>query len=162
MQSWRNGLSGVSVIVGMAAICMTLAGCRRAPDGSAQPVAANAWVRLAAIPGRPAAAYLTLTGGDRALRLAGVASPSVGHVELHEGGMHDGMMTMRPLNGLDLPAHATHAFAPGGDHLMLFGVDPALKPGGTLPLTLSFVGGPAVPVRAKLVGAGDPAPEEGR
>ncbi len=34
------------------------------------------------------------------------------------------MTGMQRLDGLDLPAHGKIAFAPGGNHVMLFGVSP--------------------------------------
>ena len=145
-----------SFCVSIAGILL-VAGCHRGGQADG-PGAEAAWVRLPAVAGRPAAAYFTLRGGPAPERLAGIESPSVQGAELHQGGMMDGMMTMRPMNGVDLPAHGRVAFAPGGDHVMLFGVDPALKPGGTMTLSFRFQGGAAIETQAKLVAAGDAAP----
>ena len=87
-------MSRASFGIALAAAAL-LAGCHaHAPDG---PVASDAWVRLAAVPGRPAAAYFKLRGGAAADRLVAVASPAATRAELHEGGMEGSMMTMRPL-----------------------------------------------------------------
>lgn len=47
-----------------------------------------------------------------------------------------GMMKMRRLDGLDLPAARTVEFAPGGNHIMLLDIKEPLVPGGRVPLTL--------------------------
>ena len=46
------------------------------------------------------------------------------------------------------------AFAPGGKHLMLFNLDPALKPGDKIPLTFRFAKAPPVTVEADVLGPG--------
>ena len=50
-------------------------------------------------------------------------------------------------------------FAPGGKHLMLFSLDPTVNPGDTLALAFRFAEAPPLTVRAKVIAAGDPAPE---
>lgn len=135
---------------------LSLAGCSR--DAAADLRVDDAWVRLAAVAGRPSAAYFVLRGGATADRLAAIESRSVQRAELHQGGMMDGMMTMRPMNGLDIPAGGRETFAPGSDHVMLFGVDPALKAGDTLPLRFRFQSGAVREAAARVVAAGDPAP----
>jgi copper(I)-binding protein len=134
-----------------------LAGCQ--PTATAELAVQDAWVRLAAVPGRPGAAYFTLRGGDTADRLIAVESPKVATIELHQGGMEAGMMTMKPLSGADVPAGAETAFAPGGNHAMLFGVDPSIRPGSALPLAFRFRSGKTLAAEAKVLAAGDAAPE---
>lgn len=116
----------------------------------------DARVTLSPVPGRPAAAYLTIRGGRTDDRLVGLASARVATVELHEGGMRNGMMTMGRVAGIDVPAGSEVSLAPGGFHAMLFGVDPAVQPGGSLPLRLSFASGSAMETRAEVRAAGDP------
>jgi periplasmic copper chaperone A len=118
----------------------------------------GAWVRLAAVPGRPAAAYFTMKGGETADRLIAIESPKAATVELHQGGMADGMMTMKPMAGADVAAGGETAFAPGGNHAMLFGVDPSIQPGASLPLAFRFQSGKALSAEAKVVAAGDAEP----
>lgn len=118
----------------------------------------DAWVRLSAVPGRPGAAYFTLDGGAAPDRLIGVESPSVATIELHAGGMDGHMMTMKPLAGADVPADGHAAFAPGGNHAMLIGVDPTVQRGGTLPLAFRFQSGRRLETEAKVLAASDAAP----
>ncbi len=124
-------------------------------ESAAHPAVANARVTLSPVAGRPGAAYLEITGGASADRLLSIASPQVATVELHEGGMKDGMMTMAKVNGIDIPAGGTAALAPGGFHAMLFGIDPAVTAGGTLPLTLTFRSGATIETKATVRAAGD-------
>jgi periplasmic copper chaperone A len=120
----------------------------------------HAWVRLAAVPGRPAAAYLVLHGGPEAARLIAVESKAAGSSELHESMKMGpgGMSGMQRLDGLDVPAGGEVRFAPGGNHVMLFGVNAQVKPGDKLPLSVRFEKGQALEIEAKVVGAGDAPP----
>lgn len=123
------------------------------------PDVTDAWIRLPAVPGRPAAAYVTITGGARDTVLTGIASPDARRIELHRSMAADhGMMSMEPVARLPIPQGKTVTLAPGGLHAMLFGVNPQRKPGETVKLLVSFDDVPLT-VDAKLVGAGDPAPE---
>lgn len=119
----------------------------------------DAWVRLAAVPGNPAAAYFTVHGGAAADRLTAITSDKVATVEMHRMGMEGGMMTMEPLTEAVVPANGDLIFATGGNHAMLFGADPSVKPGGKLPLTFRFKSGKALTAEAKVLAAGDAAPD---
>jgi copper(I)-binding protein len=118
----------------------------------------DAWVRLPAVTDRPAAAYLTIIGGATADRLVAASSPLAGRTELHSMSMAGGVMKMAPMAGADIPAGGTVKFAPGGNHVMLFGIDPAVKPGTGMPLALRFEKAGMVMVNARTIAAGDAAP----
>jgi copper(I)-binding protein len=135
---------------------VALAGCHHEATLSAD----QAWVRLPAVAGNPGAGYLTIHGGPVPARLLAVESPAAGSTELHASmKMGAGGMTgMQRLDGLDVPANGIVAFAPGGNHVMMFGLGASLKPGGTVPFTVRFARGPSLTVEAKVVGAGDAAP----
>lgn len=131
-----------------------LAGCQQGPSVE------DAWVRLPAVAGRPAAAYAAIQPGSLDRALVGVTSPAVGRIELHESMTgHGGMGAMRPLERVKLTAHEPTTLAPGGIHAMLFDLKGELRSGGTIPLTFRFDGSQDITVDAKLVGAGDPAPK---
>mgnify|MGYP001552999703 CR=1 FL=1 len=53
---------------------------------------------------------------------------------------------------------ATVTFAPGGKHLMLFDMPPAIRPGAKVPLTFTFADGRTLKVDAKAIAAGDAPP----
>ncbi|MEH3041427.1 MAG: copper chaperone PCu(A)C [Sphingomonas paucimobilis] len=125
------------------------------------PVIEQAWVRLPAVPGRPAAGYATIRGDDGkfSAMLRGATSPRAERIELHVTmTMGDKAVSMKPIAEIPVPPNTTLFLKPGSAHMMVFGVAPDLKPGGTMPITFQFDSGTKT-VDAKLVGAGDPAPE---
>jgi copper(I)-binding protein len=141
-------------IAGVIAALM-LAGCGAKPAAKVE----GAWVRLPAVAGRPGAAYFTLKAGQQPLTLVSVKTPAAVRTELHESMTgHSGMMSMTPLQQVAMPANGALTFAPGGKHVMLFDVNPALKAGGTTTLTLALADGTTIETPATVRGAGDPAP----
>jgi hypothetical protein len=137
------------------AASLLLGGC----GGKAAPGVTDGWVRLAANPAAPAAAYFTLKGGGSDAVLTGLSTALVKKIELHENRpMAHGMTGMAPLAQVAVPAGATVAFAPGGRHAMLFGVDPSVRAGDRMTTAFQFAGQPIVIAPLKVVGPGDPAP----
>ena len=127
--------------------------------GAAAPTVTRGWLRLAANPAAPAAAYFTIQGGSAPATLTGIALPMARKAEMHETmPMAQGMTGMAPLATVAVPAHATVTFAPGGRHVMLFGLDPAVKPGDRLTTSVVFAGRAPIAVPLSVVAAGDPAP----
>ena len=99
----------------------------------------KAWVR-ATVPGQQVAgAYLKISSIENAA-LVSAKSPVAKNVEIHVMSMEAGMMSMRQLDRLELPAGKTVALAPGGYHLMLTGLKQPLKKGDTVPLRLIIEG----------------------
>jgi copper(I)-binding protein len=117
----------------------------------------KAWVRLSAVSSNPSAAYFTLKGGAKDATLTGVSTPAAVRSEMHESMNTGGMMSMAPLKLVALRAGGDITFAPGGKHVMLYGLK--ATPGGTVPLTFTFADGHSLTAPAKVIGAGDPAPE---
>lgn len=98
-------------------------------------VVKDAWVR-ATVPGQDVAgAYMQLTS-SLAAKLVRVESPLAKTVEIHTMSMDNGVMRMRPLPALDLPARQTVTLAPGHYHIMLLGLTQQLKTGDSVPLKL--------------------------
>ncbi|MDO6415768.1 copper chaperone PCu(A)C [Sphingomonas sp. BIUV-7] len=135
---------------------LVLAGCGGHETG---PKITKAWVRLAAAPGRPAAAYFTIQTGHGDDAIVRVESALVKRIEMHES-MTDGhgMSAMKPLADVAIPAGGAATFAPSGKHLMLFDVDPVVTPGTAIPLRFGFASGRTAEAEAKTVAAGDDAP----
>lgn len=145
-------------------IAAALAGC--APSsGNTNVEVEDAWVRLPAVPGRPAAAYFHIRTDLGPTTLVRVDSPAAGRAEMHESMSHGGMEAMTPLPKVVIPYDGVETFEPGGRHVMLYDLDPQVKAGGTMPLRLYFAE-PRAPnddrapymVDAKVVGPADPAP----
>ena len=145
-------------LVPLMAAALLLGACRSEPEAAGLAVD-EAWVRLAPVPGQPAAAYFTIRGGESDTRLASVTSPEAQRVELHESRMEGGMSRMRPLAEVTVPAGEELAFAPGGRHAMLFGLAGEVRPFGRLPLHFRFSTGEELRVHAFVLEAGRPSPQ---
>ncbi len=98
------------------------------------------WARAMPAAAPTAAAYLTVRNqGEAADRLLGADTPRAETVELHRHVHADGLMKMEPVEGgLEIPAGGELKVAPGGYHLMLFGLKEPLADGQRFPMTLHF------------------------
>ena len=132
---------------------LALPACQRPGDVTI----GNAWIRLAAVPANPSAGYFTLKGGPKDATLTGVSTPAATRSEMHESMKSGAMMSMAPVTSVALPAGGQVAFAPGGKHVMLYSLK--AQAGGSVPLTFTFADGKTLTAEAKVIGAGDSAPE---
>jgi periplasmic copper chaperone A len=144
----------------IAAVLLTLAACSPGGSGPAEPATvqvSDAICRPTPTGRQTTGCYLTLTSaGDD--HLASVASPAANIVQIHESRIESNMMMMRELReGLPLPAGQAVALEPGGNHLMLLGVNEPLVAGDTVTLTLTFASSPPLEVTATV---GQPAISE--
>lgn len=96
------------------------------------------WIRVT-IPGRPAAGYFHVhnMGGD-ADRVVSASSPSAKRIELHTHLMDGGVMKMRHVDAIDVPAKGNVELKPGGLHLMIFDLEKTVQAGHTMPVTVEF------------------------
>ena len=120
----------------------------------------HAWVRLPAVRAQPGAAYFTIHGGKTDATLIAVNTDVAIRSELHEsmaGG--GGMETMKPLASVAIPARTAVTFQPGGRHVMLWNINPGIKPGRRITLTLTFADGTRILQDAPVVDAGGAEPE---
>jgi len=120
----------------------------------------NAWSR-AQMAGRHGAVYLTITGREGGDRLVGASSPVASKVELHETVMEEGVMKMREVPGMAIPAGAIITLQPSGLHIMLMNLKQPLKEGDSVPLTLVFEKAGEVSTTAAVAKAGAPMPPGG-
>ena len=108
----------------------------RAAESERSVKVTNAWVRAPAPGQKTAAAYVELTSSSSAALVA-AGSPAARAVEIHSSAVEGGIMRMRAVPRVELPAGKTVKLAPGGLHLMLIDLKQPLKAGGKVPLTLS-------------------------
>lgn len=101
----------------------------------AQVTVTDPWVR-ATVPQQSASGAFMKLASAQPARLVQARSPAAAVVEIHEMAMHDNVMRMRAVDGLDLPAGKAVSLEPGGYHLMLMNLKQPLKQGETVPLTL--------------------------
>jgi copper(I)-binding protein len=73
-------------------------------------------------------------------KLVSAQSPVAGVVEVHEMSMDGGVMKMRAIPSLDLPAGKAVELKPGGFHVMLMDLKAQVKDGDTVPVTLVVEG----------------------
>ncbi len=87
-----------------------------------------------------AAAYVDIrVEGDTPAVLVGARSPASDSVELHDMKMEDGVMQMRPVERIEVPAGVTQTMRPGGGYyLMLMDLVAPLRLGERFPMTLEF------------------------
>lgn len=136
----------------VSAAMLAVSGCHA--KETEKPRILNAWVRLPAVPGHPAAGYFTVKGSNRDDRLVRIDSAVVKKIEMHESMNMNGMMSMAPMPSLPVPEGTKIEFAPGGKHAMLFDVDPRITAGTAIPMLFTFASGAAVEAEAKTVPAG--------
>ena len=97
----------------------------------------DVWSR--ATPAKNGAVFMTIFNhGDHMDRLVAVESLVSEKAELHTHNMKDGVMRMRRIFAFEVHPGERFAFAPGGNHVMLLGLQKKLVAGETFPLTLVF------------------------
>jgi len=96
----------------------------------------GAWVRATASGQDNAAVSLHITSQKDA-RIVGVTSPISASAEIHTMTHENGMMMMRPVDALALPAKKELSVG-DGEHIMLIGLKHPLKAGDSVPLTVTI------------------------
>jgi len=96
----------------------------------------NAWTRATAPGQDTASVQLTITSRKDAT-LIGFASGSAQSGEIHTMVMENGMMKMRAIDSLPLPAKTPVTLGEDGNHLMLIGLRKPLRVGHKLPFALT-------------------------
>lgn len=108
-----------------------------ASAAQAQTTVKDAWIRgtVAQQKATGMFGHLTSAGGGK---LVSASSPVAGVVEIHEMSMDGGVMKMRAMPGLELPAGKAVELKPGGYHVMLMDLKQQVKEGDEVPLTLTI------------------------
>lgn len=147
LRSNRPLLSTLAAIVALCPLTSALAHDFKAGDLHID----HPWARATAPQQPNGAAYFTVANEGAADRLLEAQSPVADRVELHT---HDvdsaGVMRMRQVEAIDLPAGETTALEPGGLHVMLIGLEDHLVEGEAFPLTLVFERAGAVEVEVAV------------
>ena len=121
----------------------------------------HAWVRLSPVRANPSAAYFQVHGGPADATLIAVSTEVAIKSEMHQTVTGaNGVTTMDRVASVPIPANTLVAFKPGGRHVMLFDVNPGIKPGATMTFTFSFGDGTRIQQNARAIGAGDPPPTD--
>ena len=121
----------------LCALAAGLAATSTSAENGVMPVVTDAWVK-ATLPGSDAsAAYMRLTSATP-LKLVKAETSVAGIVELHNMNMKDGVMEMKALDAVELPAGQAVELKPSGMHIMLMQVKRPIKAGDKVPLMLTF------------------------
>ena len=104
---------------------------------AAQVRVENAWVRATVPAQKATGAFMTLTSPNAAA-LVSAASPIAAHVEVHESSTTGGVMQMRAVPRLALPANKAVELKPAGHHVMLIGLTKAVSAGEDVPIALTI------------------------
>lgn len=111
------------------------------------------WARATIGAGKTGAVYLTLGNHGPADRLIAVQTPVAKKAALHGHQEQDGVMKMRPVAAVEVPAGGHAELAPGGLHVMLMGLEAPLVEGDSFPLTLVFEKAGSVEVQVTVQSA---------
>ncbi len=88
------------------------------------------------------AAFMTLhNSADQPVLLQQISTPVAANPELHQHKEHNGMIQMRQVESIEVPAHGSVKLQPGGYHVMLIGLNGPLKVGAEVELMLGFSDG---------------------
>ena len=99
----------------------------------------DAWVRNTKPARKSTCAFMEITSSDEAALLS-AASPAAGVVEIHTLKMEDGVMKMRRIPKLDLPAGKGVTLQPGGYCIWLTELKQQMNMGDVVPITLKIEG----------------------
>lgn len=147
--------SGAFLPKAFVAAALALAACGPKPT-----YIDHGYIRLPARPGGMAAGYFTLHGGPRDATLVSVVCADAIQTTMHESVNRGGMETMQPLDSVAVPAGKAVAFAPGGRHLMLYHLNPAIKAGRMVPLLFTFADATRLQLKVPVINPGDPPPKD--
>jgi periplasmic copper chaperone A len=103
----------------------------------AQVKVEQAWARATVQGQKATGAFMKFTA-PQTTQLVGVSTPAAGVAEIHEMKMDGGVMKMRAVPTLDLPANQGVELKPGGYHLMLMDLKAPLAKDASVALTLTF------------------------
>jgi periplasmic copper chaperone A len=138
---------------------LTVAASASAQSGDAKIRIDGAWARRAPMlksvdskagTGTGAVYAALVNAGKESDALVAAVSDAAEAVEIHESYQESGMMKMRPLARIDIPAGKSVEMKPGGYHIMLLNLTRDLEAGQVVQLTLVFQRAGKIPVTAQI------------
>ena len=130
------------------AACL-LVTCMAMGAAQAQVKIENGWARATVQGQKATGAFMKLTA-PQATRLVAVSTPVAGVAEVHEMKMDNGVMSMRAVPALDLPANQAVELKPGSYHLMLMDLKAPLMKDSSVALTLTFKDAKGVEIKQQV------------
>lgn len=99
----------------------------------------NAWAKTTVPGGKVSAAYMDIKS-SAPVKLLKAETSIAGNVEIHNMSMKDGVMEMKAVDAIDVPANKTISLKPGGYHVMLMMLAASINKGDNVPIKLTFEG----------------------
>ena len=99
--------------------------------------ATDAWVRATVASQKSTGAFVTLTSSEDA-KVVAATSPAAAMVELHTSSQEGGVMQMRAVEAIELPAGKPVQLKPGATHVMLMGLSKPVAAGESFPLVFTI------------------------
>ena len=105
----------------------------------AELVIRDGWVQEGPASQKITAAYIVIENHSQTdVALKGASTSAADVIELHKMELTDGLMKMRKIDSINVPAGGKVELKPGGYHLMVIGLRQPLKEGDTVSMTLEF------------------------
>jgi periplasmic copper chaperone A len=125
-----------TILISLAA---TAAFTAQAQKSAAEPSLRvfDVWAKTTVPGGSVSAAYMHIKSA-KPLKLIKAESTIAKTVEIHDMKMKDGVMEMKAVEAIDIPANKLIDLKPGGLHIMLIKVVKPINKGDAIPLTLTF------------------------
>ncbi len=123
-----NHLCSSVFICGSLVFCSSVLGAVTATD---------VWIRGTVPAQKTTGAFMTLESSEDA-KLISVSTPAAKTAEIHESQQMQGVMQMRAVEAVPLPAGKRVELKPGGFHVMLVDIAKPLGEGDRVPLTLTI------------------------
>jgi copper(I)-binding protein len=121
----------------------------------------EAKVKLSPVDGNPSALYFTVHGGEQVNDLLRVTSRSAIRTEMHDtvSDPKTGMLTMKPMDRIAIPAKGKVEFKRGGKHVMVWGINLPARRLEKMDFIFTFSSGDRIIVTAPIekiaAGGGD-------
>lgn len=131
----------------LAVLALVLTACSKEPSATTERTSdfsyqgieiQDAWARPGAEGGMSAAYFRISNGAGEADTLRSAQSEVAMLTEVHESFQQQGMMGMREVPFVEIPARSSVVFQQGGLHVMLIRLKEGLAEGDSVALTLTF------------------------
>ncbi len=132
-------LFAASALTAAAILSQTAHAQNQTADAKSPVTISDAWARTTVPGGSVSAAYMQIKSTSP-VKLVKVETPIAGNVEIHNMSMKDGVMEMKAVDAIDVPANKMVALKPGGYHVMLMMLAASINKGDSVPLKLTFEG----------------------
>jgi copper(I)-binding protein len=137
-------------------LILDFVGCSAADEFRGGDIVIDApWARASAGRVATGVVYARLTNrGAKSDKLIAVAAHIAAEAAVHETVREDGMMSMRPLELVEIPASKVTLFEPGALHIMLKHLSSPLVHGETFGMTLTFERAGKIEIEVDVRGVG--------